>query len=77
MGDAIACLKVMAPFFQLVDMQDHMRQLLASYAALLVTKCDNKLQVVTGTRIKEVLGKYLATKKDLLRNSNINHPEQI
>ena len=77
MGDAIACLKVMAPFFQLVDIQDHMHQLLASYAALSATKCDDKLQVVTGTRIKKVLGKDLATMKDLLRNSNINCPEQI
>ena len=57
LGDATAHLKVMMLFFQLVDMQDHMHQLLASYAALLVTKHDDKLEVVRGTRVKEVPAK--------------------
>ena len=34
LGDATACLKVMTPFFQLVDMRDHMRQLLVQGYAL-------------------------------------------
>ena len=75
MGDATARLKVMMPFFQLVDMRDHMHQLLASYAALAAAKYDHKLEVVTGTRIREVPAEYLTAKKELLDNSNINHPE--
>ena len=56
-------------------MWDHMRQLLASYAALSATKHDDKLEVVTGTRIREVPAKYLTAKKELLENGNINHPQ--
>ena len=77
MGDATTRLKVMTPFFQLVDMRDHMRQLLASYAALSAAKHDDELEVVTGTRIREVPAEYLTTKKELLKNGNVNHPEQI
>ena len=77
LGDATASLKVMTPFFQLVDMQDHMRQLLASYAALSAAKHDDKLEVVTGTRIREVPAEYLTAKKELLVNGDINRLEQI
>ena len=65
------------PFFQLVDMRDHMHQLLASYAALSAAKHDDKLEVVTGTRIREVPAEYLTAKKELLENGDINRPEQI
>ena len=54
-----------------------MRQLLASYAALSATKHDDKLEVVIGTRIREVPAKYLTTKKEFLENGDINCPEQI
>ena len=75
LGDATARLKVMTPFFQLVDMWDRMHQLLASYAALSAAKHDDKLEVATGTRIREVPAEYLTTKKELLENGDINHPE--
>ena len=77
MGDATTRLKVMIPFFQLVDMWDHMHQLLASYAALSAAKHDDELEVVTGTRIREVPTKYLTARKEILENGDINHPEQI
>ena len=67
----------MTPFFQLVDMRDHMRQLLASYAALAAANHKDELDVVKGTRIKEVPAEYLTAKKELLENGDINHPEQI
>ena len=67
----------MKPFFWLLDMWDHMRQLLASYAALSATKHDEKLEVVTGTRIREVPAEYFSAKKELLKNGNISRPEQI
>ena len=54
LGDATARLKVMTPFFQLVDMRDHMHQLLASYVAPSAAKHDGELEVVTGTCIREV-----------------------
>ena len=76
MGDAIALLKVMMPFFELVDMPDHMHQFFASYAALSAANND-ELEVVMGTRIKEVPAKYLTAKKELLKNGDINHPKQI
>ena len=75
LGDATARLKVMTPFFQLVDMRDHMNQLLALYAALSAAKHDDKLEVVTGTRIRNVPAEYLTTKKELLENGDINRPE--
>ena len=75
LGDATARLKVMMPFFQLVDMRDHIHQLLASFAALSAAKHDDKLEVVTGTRIREVPAEYLTAKKELLENGDINHPE--
>ena len=56
-------------------MRDHMHQLLASYAALAAAKYDHKLEVVTGTRIREVPAEYLTAKKELLENGNINRPE--
>ena len=68
LGDATARLKVMTPFFQLVDMRDHMHQLLASYAALSAAKHNDELEVVKGTRIKEVPTEYLTAKKELLEN---------
>ena len=58
-------------------MRDHMHQLLASYAALSAAKHDDKLEVVTGTCIREVPAKYLTAKKELLENGDINCPEQI
>ena len=58
-------------------MRDYMRQLLASYAALSATKHDDKLEVVTGTRIREVPAKFVSAKKELLENGNISRPEQI
>ena len=54
-----------------------MHQLLASYVALSAAKHDDKLEVVTGTRIREVPAEYLTTKKELLENGDINHPAQI
>ena len=54
-----------------------MRQLLTSYATLSAAKHDDKLEVVTSTRIREAPAKYLTVKKELLKNGNINHPEQI
>ena len=67
LGDATARLKVMTPFFQLVDMRDHMRKLLASYAALSATKHDDKLEVVTGTHIREAPAEYLTARRSFLR----------
>ena len=67
----------MTPFLQMVDMRDHMRQLLASYAALSAAKHNDELEVVKGTRIKEVPTEYLTAKKELLENGDINRPEQI
>ena len=67
LGDATARLKVMTPFFQLVDIWDHMHQLLASYAALSAAKHDDELKVVTGTCIREVPAEYLTAKKNSLR----------
>ena len=46
LGDATARLKVMAPFFQLEDMRDHMRKLLAAYAALSTHKHYNTVELV-------------------------------
>ena len=77
LGDATARLRVMTPFFQLVDMRDHMRQLLATYAALSAAKHSDELEVVKGTKIKEVPEAYLATKKELLENVDLNRPDQI
>ena len=54
-----------------------MHQLLASYAALLAAKHDDELEVVTGTRIREVPAEYLTTRKELLENGDVNCPEQI
>ena len=59
LGDVTACLKVMTPFFQLVDLHEHMRQLLAVYAALSATKHGDTLEVVKGTTVKEVSPGYL------------------
>ena len=59
LGDATTHLKVMTPFFQLVDLCKHMRQLLAAYAALSASKHGNTLEVVKGTTVKEVLHEYL------------------
>ena len=70
LGDATAYLKVLMPFFQLVDIWDHMRQFLASYAALSAAKHDDKLEVVTGSYIREVPAKYLAAKKELFENGS-------
>ena len=54
-----------------------MHQLLASYAALSAAKHDDELEVITGTRIREVPAKYLMEKKEFLENGDINRPEQI
>ena len=57
LGDATARLKVMTPFFQLVDLREHMSQLLAAYAALsalLASKHGDTLEVVKGTTVREV-----------------------
>ena len=59
LGNATAHLKVMTPFFQLVDLREHMRQLLAAYAALSASKHGDILEVVKGTTVKEVSPEYL------------------
>ena len=72
LGDATARLKVMTPFFQLVDLCIHMCQLLAAYAALSVQKHGNTLEVIKGIKIREVPSEYLSAKKELLENGNLN-----
>ena len=59
LGDATARLKVMTPLFQLVDLREHMRQLLAAYAALSASKHGDTLEVVKGTTVTEVSPEYL------------------
>ena len=77
LGDATARLKVMTPFSQLVDLREHMRKLLAAYAALSVQKHGNTLKVVKGTKICEVPSEYLSAKKELLENGDLNRPDTI
>ena len=59
LGDATARLKVMTPFFQLVALHEHMRQLLATYPALSASKHGNTLEIVKGTTVREVAPEYL------------------
>ena len=59
LGDANARLIVMSPFFQLVDLREHMRQLLAVYADLSASKHGDTLEVVKGMTVKEVSPEYL------------------
>ena len=59
LGDATTRLKVMTPFFQLVDLREHIRQLLAAYAALSASNHGNTLEVVKGTAVKVVSPEYL------------------
>ena len=66
LGDATARLKVMTPFFQLLDLREHMRQLLAVYAVLSVSRHGDTLEVVKGMTVKEVSPEYLKARKDLL-----------
>ena len=77
LGDATARLKVMTPFFQLVDLREHMRQLLAAYAALSAQKHGDTLEVIKGTKIREVPSEYLSAKKELLENGDLNRPDTI
>ena len=67
----------MTPFFQLVDLCEHMRQLLAAYAALSMQKHGDTLEVVKGTKIREVPSEYLSAKKELLENGDLNQPDTI
>ena len=59
LGDATTRLKVMTPFFQLVDLHEHMRQILAAYATLSASKHGDTLEVVKGTTVREVSPEYL------------------
>ena len=77
LGDDTARLKVMTLFFQLVDLREHMCQLLAAYVALSAQKHGDTLKVVKGTKIREVPSKYLSAKKELLKNGNLNQTDTI
>ena len=59
LADATASIKVMTPFFQLVDLHEHMSQLLAAYAALSLIKHGDTLEVVKGTTVRKGSPEYL------------------
>ena len=59
LGDATTHLKVMTPFFQLVDLCEHMRQILAAYATLSASKHGDTLEVIKGSTVREVSPEYL------------------
>ena len=64
MGDSAEKMKVMVPFFQLVEIIEYIHALLSTHTAFSAYKHQDTNQVVKGTKVVEVLERFLSVKKN-------------